>query len=49
MFDTLVFKESCPYARALTGSNLVTQAQIDKYIAGERVITVAEYQTTLSR
>lgn len=44
MFDTLVFKESCPYARALTGSNLITQAQIDKYIAGERVITVAEYQ-----
>lgn len=47
VFDKLVFKESCPYARALTGSNLTTKEQLAKYTAGKRVLTVAEFQNLM--
>jgi len=43
-FDTLQFKRSCPYARALTGSELGHQAQRNKYVAGQQTLTVAEFQ-----
>ncbi|MDH5929368.1 hypothetical protein [Vibrio lentus] len=43
-FDTLVFKERCPYSQALTGSNSAIQSQYDKYTAGKKEPTVAEFQ-----
>lgn len=43
-FDTLVFKTHCPYSRALTGCALVHQYQYDKYTAGKKKLTVAEFQ-----
>ncbi|TOI00518.1 hypothetical protein [Vibrio parahaemolyticus] len=43
-FDTLVFKSNCPYARALTGSALSSDAQYNKYTAGQQTLTVAAFQ-----
>lgn len=43
-FDTLEFKVHCPYAKALTGSDLGDQAQRNKYVAGQKTLTVAEFQ-----
>lgn len=43
-FDTLVFKSSCPYAQALTGINLGSEQQYQKYIAGQQTLTVAAFQ-----
>lgn len=43
-FDTLEFKVHCPYAKVLTGADLVTQAQRNKYVAGQKTLTVAEFQ-----
>lgn len=43
-FDTLVFKCQCPYARALTGSDLSVKAQYNKYTMGQQTLTVAAFQ-----
>ncbi|MFM2608098.1 hypothetical protein AAFX30_10785 [Vibrio chagasii] len=43
-FDKLVFAQSNPYTRVLTGSNLISKAQLDRYTAGKRILTVAEFQ-----
>lgn len=43
-FDTLVFRNKCPYAKALTGSTFEINAQYNKYTAGKQELTVAEFQ-----
>jgi hypothetical protein len=43
-FDTLVFKTNCPYAHALTGCTFTINYQYDKYTAGKKELTVAEFQ-----
>ncbi|MGC9423527.1 hypothetical protein [Vibrio sp.] len=43
-FDTLVFMACCPYAQALTGSQLTNEAQYNKYTVGQRALTVAAFQ-----
>lgn len=43
-FDTLVFKSSCPYTRALTGTYFTKQYQYQNYTAGQQVLTVAAFQ-----
>ncbi|MFT5717446.1 MAG: hypothetical protein ACI9T7_001638 [Oleiphilaceae bacterium] len=43
-FDTLIFKNNCPYAKALTGCPFTLKIQYDKYTAGKRELTLAEFQ-----
>ncbi len=44
LFDTLAFKSNCPYASALVGSNFTSEAQYNKYTAGQQTLTVAAFQ-----
>jgi hypothetical protein len=43
-FDTLVFKPNCPYAQALAGCRFAMKHQYDRYTAGKKELTVAEFQ-----
>ncbi len=44
VFDKLVFISRCPYARFLTGSPVSTEQQREKFTAGGKKLTVAEFQ-----
>jgi hypothetical protein len=43
-FDKLIFMNECPYARSLTGVHVRTKHQLEKYTAGKKELTVAEFQ-----
>ncbi|PKH87899.1 hypothetical protein [Colwellia sp. Bg11-28] len=43
-FDKLIFMSHCPYARSLTGSNWISKQQSEKFTAGKKELTVAEFQ-----
>jgi hypothetical protein len=42
--DKLVFTISCQYTRYMTGSNLISKKQREKYTAGKKELTVTEFQ-----